>query len=55
VSGSPVRVHVVRVALVAAALIGLALLRSGPAGAATSCRLANGAVKHVIWPTTIRS
>jgi hypothetical protein len=48
VSGSPVRVHVVRVALVAAALIGLALLRSGPAGAATSCRLANGAVKHVI-------
>ena len=42
------QVHVLRVALVAAALIGLALLRTAPASAATACRLGGGAIKHVI-------
>ena len=46
--GSRVHVNALRVALVAAALIGLALLRVGSAGAATTCRLADGAIKHVI-------
>ncbi len=42
------QVHALRVALVAAALIGLALLRTAPASADTACRLGGGAIKHVI-------
>jgi hypothetical protein len=48
VPGSRLHVNVIRVVLVAAALVGLALLRTGSASAATSCRLGNGAIKHAI-------
>ncbi len=46
--GSRFHVHAFRVAFVAVALIGLALLRTAPASAATACRLGDGAIKHVI-------
>jgi hypothetical protein len=46
--GSRFHVTALRVAVVAAALIGLALLRTAPASAAARCRLGGGAIKHVI-------
>jgi hypothetical protein len=48
VAGSRLHVNALRVALITAALTGLALLSTAPAGAATACRLGNGAIKHVI-------
>jgi hypothetical protein len=48
VTGTRLHVTALRVALVAAALFGLALLHSAPASAAGACRLGGGAIKHVI-------